>query len=524
MGSEGAKLFSVLPIEKEAPVRPRDLEVLNEIARIATLDLELRPMLQRITDTMQDQFGWPFVALAIVDFEQEVFVCEALSTSLPSAVNVGYTRRLGTGIVGEVALRGEPILLDDVGHSSNYVETMPGARSELCVPVRHTGRTVAILNLESTEPHAFHDQLPLLQTVAEQIAGAIACARLYQEVQRRARLLEMVSEVSRTALEAGELRPLLDRVVHYVQLQFSLSAVSILLVDPQRTQFELASRAGELELSLDARTRWPLREGVVGRSLRLGKAQFVPDVHKDPDYIPLHEEVISELVIPIRFRNRTLGVFDLESTTPESFSVENQVVFQTFADQLAGAIHMASINQQLEEANRRLQQLSSIDGLTGIANRRQLDETLENEWRRAFRHDSPLSIVMFDLDEFKRFNDSYGHQAGDECLRQVATALREGLHRAGDLVARYGGEEFAAVLPDSDLRGAVQYAESARLAVEELAITHTSSPVSSVVTMSAGVASALPRRGGSPAELIAHADRALYQAKRKGKNRVEDSE
>lgn len=523
MGGDSARLSSVLPPEAETSVRPRDLEVLNEIARIATLDLELRPMLQRITDTLQEKFGWPFVALAIVDFEQGVFICEALSTLLPSAVNVGYMRSLGTGVVGEVALKGEPILLDDIGGSSNYVETMPGARSELCVPVRHGGRTVAILNLESTELGAFHDQLPLLETVAEQIAGAIACARLYQEVQRRARLLEMVSEVSRTALEAGELRPLLDRVVHYVQQQFSLSAVSILLVDERRTQFELASRAGVLELGLDARTRWPLREGVVGRSLRLGKAQFVLDVHKDPDYIPLHEEVVSELVIPIRFRNRTLGVFDLESTTPESFSVENQVVFQTFADQLAGAIHMAAINQQLEEANLRLQQLSSIDSLTGIANRRQLDEILQNEWRRAFRHDSPISIVMFDLDEFKRFNDSYGHQAGDECLRQVATVLQEGVHRAGDLVARYGGEEFAAVLPDSDLKGALQYAESARLAVEELAITHSSSPVGSVVTLSAGVASALPRRGGSPAELIAQADRALYQAKRKGKNRVEDA-
>jgi diguanylate cyclase (GGDEF)-like protein len=130
---------------------------------------------------------------------------------------------------------------------------------------------------------------------------------------------------------------------------------------------------------------------------------------------------------------------------------------------------------------------------------------------------------MFDLDEFKHFNDAYGHQAGDECLRQVATALRDVLRRAGDLVARYGGEEFAAVLPESDLKGALQYADAARLAVENLAITHGSSPVAPVVTVSVGVASALPRRGGSPTELIARADQALYQAKRKGKNRVESA-
>ncbi|HWN41546.1 MAG TPA: diguanylate cyclase [Thermoanaerobaculia bacterium] len=503
--------------------RSRELEALNEIARTATLDLELRPMLQRITDTLMQKFGWPFVALASVDPEQEFFVCEALSTLLPSAVKVGYTRRLGTGVVGEVALKGEPILLDDVLASPNYVETMAGVRSELCVPVRHGGRIVAILNLESGEAGAFHDQLPLLETVAEQIAGAIACARLYQEVQRRATLLERVSEVSKAALDAGELDPLLDRIVRYVQQHFELALVSILLVNPERTEFELAARAGTLRLRVESGARWPLRTGIVGRALRLGKTQLAIDVRSDPDYLPLHDDVTSELVVPIRFRNRTLGVFDLESTTPDSFSAENLVVFQTFADQLAGAIHLAAINQELEEANQRLQRLSSLDGLTGIANRRQLDETLQTEWRRSFRHDTPISVVMFDLDEFKHFNDAYGHQAGDECLRQVATALRDGLRRAGDLVARYGGEEFAAVLPESDLRGALQYADAARLAVENLAITHGSSPVAPVVTVSVGVASALPRRGGSPTELIARADQELYQAKRKGKNRVESA-
>lgn len=502
-------------------VRNRQLEALNEIARIATLDLELGPMLQRITDTLTRSFGWPFVACVSVDSEQGVFVCEALSSLLPSAVAIGYTRPLGTGIVGQVALKGEPILLDDVRTSADYVETMPDTRSELCVPVRHGGRIVAILNLESTEPGAFHDQLPLLETVAEQIAGAIASARLYQEVQRRARLLEMVSEVSKAALEAGELHPLLDRIVHYVQQHFALSLVTILLVNEEGTEFEMAARAGTLELRVDQGTRWPLRTGIVGRTLRLGEPQLVLDVRNDPDYVALHDAVTSEFVVPIRFRERLLGVFDLESTSPDAFSSENLMVFQTFADQLAGAIRIATINRQLEEANQRLQHLSSIDGLTGIANRRQFDEALENEWRRAFRNDTSLALVILDLDEFKRFNDTYGHQRGDECLRQVASTLRGSLRRAGDLVARYGGEEFVTILPDCDIPGALRYAESVRAAVQELAIPHKSSPVARIVTLSAGVSAAFPRRGAYPDELIARADQALYLAKGSGKNRVE---
>ncbi len=504
-----------------ARARNRQLEALNEIARIATLDLELRPMLQRITDTLMRSFGWQFVACVSVDLEEKVFVCEALSTLLPSAVNIGYSRPLGAGVVGQVALTGEAILLDDVRESTDYVETMDEARSELCVPVRHGGRIVAILNLESTEVGAFHDQLPLLQTVSEQIAGAIASARLYQEVKRRAQLLEMVSEVSKVALEAGELQPLLDRIVHYVQQHFRLSLVTILLINEERTEFEMAARAGTLELRLDHGTRWPLRTGIVGRALRLGEPQLVLDVRDDPDYVPLHDAVTSELVVPIRLRDRLLGVFDLESTSPDVFSAENLVVFKTFADQLAGAIRIATINRQLEEANQRLQHLSSIDGLTGIANRRQFDEALDTEWRRAYRNDTSLALVMLDLDEFKRFNDAYGHQRGDECLRQVANTLRDGLRRAGDLVARYGGEEFVAILPECDIPGALRFAESVRAAVQELAIPHKASPVARIVTMSAGVSAASPRRDAYPDELIARADQALYLAKGAGKNRVE---
>jgi len=123
----------------------RSIEVLNEVARIATLDLELRPMLQRITDTLAAKFDWEFVALVSIDLERGTFVCEALTTSAETSVYVGYGRQLGSGVVGEVAEAGKSMLIDDVDFYPNYVETMPGARSELCVPVKHHGRIVAVL-------------------------------------------------------------------------------------------------------------------------------------------------------------------------------------------------------------------------------------------------------------------------------------------------------------------------------------------------------------------------------------------
>ncbi len=167
-----------------------------------------------------------------------------------------------------------------------------------------------------------------------------------------------------------------------------------------------------------------------------------------------------------------------------------------------------------------LQDLSRRDGLTGLANRRHFDESLEREWKRALREKAPLSIIMCDIDFFKDFNDAYGHQNGDDCLRAVARVLEEVLHRPLDVAARYGGEEFVAILPGTDREGALAVAESIRSGIEALAIPHTSSSAAPVVTISLGVASAIPTPEGTAAEILAAADRALYRAKGQGRNRV----
>jgi diguanylate cyclase (GGDEF)-like protein len=175
--------------------------------------------------------------------------------------------------------------------------------------------------------------------------------------------------------------------------------------------------------------------------------------------------------------------------------------------------------RQLEEANHRLHWLSYVDGLTGITNRRRFEETLELEWGRAKRGGTPLSLIMVDIDHFKLYNDTYGHQSGDECLRDVATSLAKSLNRAGDLVARYGGEEFVVILPGTGVEGATQVAESMRATVEALGIENRESPIRGTLTISLGVATAFPEKGISPEKLLAAADQALYRAKHEGRNR-----
>ncbi len=181
---------------------------------------------------------------------------------------------------------------------------------------------------------------------------------------------------------------------------------------------------------------------------------------------------------------------------------------------------LREMQKQLEKSNAELQRLSSLDGLTGIANRRQFDETLKREWLRAQRSAAPLSLVLIDIDFFKLYNDNYGHQRGDECLQRVAHALGGAVNRPTDLVARYGGEEFVAVLPETDAVGAESLAERFRAAVQKLDIRHSASTTAESITISAGIATYMPPSDMSLEQFIEIADRALYQAKERGRNQT----
>lgn len=193
------------------------------------------------------------------------------------------------------------------------------------------------------------------------------------------------------------------------------------------------------------------------------------------------------------------------------------LVAQSQIHQLATKL-LKDLYQQLEAANQELQRLATSDGLTEVANRRKFDQYLEQEWRRLRREGEPLSLILCDVDFFKRYNDTYGHIAGDECLRRVACAISSAVRRPADLVARYGGEEFAAILPNTDAHGGLYVAEAIRSAVRALQLPHPKSTAAGTVTLSLGVSCTIPDCDTSPAQLIAAADRALYQAKRDGRD------
>lgn len=178
------------------------------------------------------------------------------------------------------------------------------------------------------------------------------------------------------------------------------------------------------------------------------------------------------------------------------------------------------MTEQLEMISKTLENLINIDSLTEVGNRRYFERLLENEWQRAARRSDPLALLMIDIDDFKSYNETYGHQKGDQCLRQVATALNEVIKRAGDFVVRYGGEEFAVVLPNTDGDGAVAVAEQLRSEIDGLRIPHEHSSVGDTLTVSIGIAAGVPQQGGDPRQIVAAAESALYVAKSEGRNRI----
>jgi diguanylate cyclase (GGDEF)-like protein len=289
----------------------------------------------------------------------------------------------------------------------------------------------------------------------------------------------------------------------------------------------------------------PLPVTLISHVLYSGEAVVLHDAAREGEFehdpYMIRFKPVSVLCVPLR-RERFEAVLYMENNLARGVFTEERVeVIRLLAAQASVAIENARLYEQvqdysrtleekvvertarLEQLNQELQGLAERDGLTGVANRRRGDSYLEEAWTRLRREKQPLSVIMLDVDHFKAFNDSYGHQAGDDCLVAVAEAVYAQLMRPTDLIARYGGEEFMVILPNTDNPGANHVAEQIRREVEALGIAHAHSSVGAVVTVSAGTATMVPGVMGGTEQLLREADVALYRAKRMGRNQVQSA-
>lgn len=339
---------------------------------------------------------------------------------------------------------------------------------------------------------------------------------------RRATLTRIVVRISREALQGEGLQAMLQGICACIVAELPVAIASVILVNEENTHFVKEIYAGEMTLSpLAATGEWPVSRGGAGRCARTGRAQLIPDVDVDPDYVPGNSYVRSEYLVPIRHGQRMHGVLNIESTRTDFFDAESCAVFNAVSYLVAAAIHFARMADELRLANGKLERISMSDGLTGIANRRCFDERLQADWARLAARNESLALLLVDADAFKLLNDASGHLYGDECLRELARVCEGFAKSDHDLVARFGGEEIVLLLPGRSLAEARDIAERLRAAVEAVAMPHPDSPVSAHVTISIGVSAMLPNATQPPETLVAMADRALYSAKLQGRNRVQ---
>ncbi|MEM7716107.1 MAG: EAL domain-containing protein [Cyanobacteria bacterium P01_A01_bin.68] len=302
---------------------------------------------------------------------------------------------------------------------------------------------------------------------------------------------------------------------------------------------EQVVKSGILEISQDsAAHKYFIQDGEEGKYLK-GEIIEIDDISNSDLGSHFLEDlqnfqVKATLTIPILFK-KTANHEDLsvnsnvlwgfltvhQCNQKRKWQTEEIKFIKRLVNQLAIGIHQGRIYSRLSTANKELKNLALRDPLTKVFNRRYFDEKLEKEWKRLQRIPSPLSVIMCDVDCFKSYNDTYGHQTGDECLRMVAESISNTLKRPADCVARYGGEEFIVILPYTPPQGAFKVAEAIRDGVKKLNIPHTASSVSSVVTISLGVAGSIPSRNDNPLSLLEAADQALYLAKAQGRDRVQ---
>ncbi|MEV6348711.1 diguanylate cyclase [Actinoplanes sp. NPDC051851] len=347
--------------------------------------------------------------------------------------------------------------------------------------------------------------------------------------------LMAVLEAARALSSEKKLDDLRVRVQHVLSQMTGATAVHVVLWDERAAVWVLPGDAGRPELDVaEAARQGLLPLTAIRYAERTREPMLVDDVSLDDrvarDPYVAWLEHCSLLVVPVISQGQPRAILLLENRlTRRAFSVSRLDAVQLIAGQLTVSLENAQVyanlertvaerTEELNEANHRLEMLTVTDPLTGLPNRRKLTSFLETEWLRSIRSNDPIGLAMIDIDNFKKYNDHYGHQGGDECLKLVAESLRNSV-RVTDLVARYGGEEFCIVMPGATQENAMIVAERACRAVAAMEEPHQLTETG-IVTISVGVTSGSPSTAAGPDQLTKLADEALYQAKRGGRNRV----
>ncbi len=470
-------------------------------AVLSTFDLD--EVFQHILRIMRDYFQLEHSSILLLNSKSGELELRSISSS--SAGTSQRSVRVGEGIIGSAVKLKRPVYSNDVLNDPRSVSAFPSTRSELAIPLMLRDEVAGVLDCQSDRLKFFDNETTdLLMLFSTQASIAIQNAQLYALEQRRAKQLEAINTIARQTTEVTDIRRLLDKIVLQIVESFRVEEASILLFEngllvPRAYQGTLTPLLPLGEPLSQINSAWQ-------HAVSTNVPVVIDDVSRESDFQPAFAETRSELVLPLVSFGHTIGALTLESSSVEGLSRDDVKPLESVADISAAAIQNAYYFE-------RVKQLAYRDGLTGVYNRRFFESRMLEEIERAQRHGHPLSVLMVDIDGFKKLNDEFGHLLGDEVLKQVSRMFLNQT-RKSDVVCRYGGDELALLLPESTGASAITVAEKLRRAVSEWDFPGVPRPV----TLSIGVAE-FPAHGGNRDELIRSADGALYSAKQAGRNR-----
>ncbi|MGQ0550206.1 MAG: GAF domain-containing protein, partial [Armatimonadota bacterium] len=481
----------------------RDEGLLNRIVGAVSASLDLDEVFRTAVVELAGATGVPYVSIYRIEGAWFRLAARFGASEAPAELPIA------TGLMGRVARSGRPEFVanlrddpDDAGSGFDVV-------NRAAAPITLDGTVTGIMTIEGTNVRPITPRMyELLVALGQQLSVAVRNASFYQELRKAHDELQVLYEAARSVSGTLDLRTVLDSLVSVTCKAFGYDNGALLMVDPDSGDLTVEAAYGHTESIVN--TRLPASVGITGWVARTGTPLAVDDVRQDSRYYKFDGRTRSELAVPLIAEGKVLGVFNVESAKRAAFGSRDLHMLMTLASYAVIAIQNAHLYEQA-------QRLAITDGLTELHNHRYLFDALDRLLERAKRETQPLSLIMLEIDNFKRFNDTYGHQQGDEVLRTISMLLRRG-SRPSDILARHGGDEFMVVLPGTSKAPAQETAERLRRAVEAYPLM-VAGDVVTAVTLSVGVAS-FPQDGHTVDALVEAVDRAQYTAKRSGGNKV----